>query len=78
MAKVVHRHRRAALCCGCTCGQAPCTGGSACVRAAQQQGSHKRVINELLRPRTWKAPEDRRFLLTAAVRDVGAGGLRGG
>lgn len=26
---------------------------------------HKRVINELLRPRTWKAPEDRRFLLNA-------------
>ncbi len=29
------------------------------------QGVHKRVINELLRPRTWKAPEDRRFLLNA-------------
>ncbi|KAJ9521431.1 hypothetical protein QJQ45_008757 [Haematococcus lacustris] len=31
------------------------------------QGIHKRVINELLRPRTWKAPEDRRFFLSAAV-----------
>ncbi|GLC64614.1 hypothetical protein PLESTF_000184600 [Pleodorina starrii] len=30
------------------------------------QGVHKRVINELLRPRTWKAPEDRRFLLNAS------------
>ncbi|KAL6748213.1 Metallo-dependent phosphatase-like protein [Haematococcus lacustris] len=30
------------------------------------QGIHKRVINELLRPRTWKAPEDRRFFLSAA------------
>ena len=24
-----------------------------------QQGIHKKVINELLRPRTWKAPDDR-------------------
>ena len=29
------------------------------------QGTHKRVINELLRPRTWKAPEDRHFFLNA-------------
>jgi len=29
------------------------------------KGTHKRVINELLRPRTWKAPEDRRFFLNA-------------
>jgi len=30
------------------------------------QGIHKKVINELLRPRTWKAPEDRRFFLSAS------------
>ncbi|KAF5832994.1 hypothetical protein DUNSADRAFT_10950, partial [Dunaliella salina] len=29
-------------------------------------GVHKKVIYELLRPRTWKAPEDRRFFLTAS------------
>lgn len=34
--------------------------------SAPQQGIHKKVINELLRPRTWKAPEDRRFFLTAS------------
>ena len=33
------------------------------------KGTHKRVINELLRPRTWKAPDDRQFFLTA--QDIG-------
>jgi hypothetical protein len=33
----------------------------------QQHGIHKKVIYELLRPRTWKAPEDRRFFLNASV-----------
>lgn len=35
-------------------------------RSTPQQGIHKKVINELLRPRTWKAPEDRRFFLSAS------------
>ncbi len=26
---------------------------------------HKKVLNELLKPRSWKAPEDRRFMLNA-------------
>lgn len=33
------------------------------------KGTHKRVIDELLRPRTWKAPEERQFFLTA--QDIG-------
>ena len=33
--------------------------------ASIAQGTHKRVINELLRPRTWKAPEERQFFLNA-------------
>lgn len=27
---------------------------------------HKRIINDLLRPRTWKAPEERHFFLSAS------------
>ena len=33
------------------------------------RGTHKRILNELLRPRTWKAPDDRHFFLTA--QDIG-------
>lgn len=33
-------------------------------RSFSAPGIHKRVINELLRPRQWKAPDDRRFILS--------------
>ncbi|KAG1658635.1 hypothetical protein FOA52_007569 [Chlamydomonas sp. UWO 241] len=36
---------------------------------AGDKGTHKRCINELLRPRMWKAPEERAFFLTA--QDIG-------
>ncbi|KAG1666120.1 hypothetical protein FOA52_010910 [Chlamydomonas sp. UWO 241] len=39
------------------------------LRGLVRQGSHKRMIDELLRPRTWKAPEDRAFFLSA--QDIG-------
>lgn len=32
---------------------------------ASLQGVHKRVINELLKPKFWKPSDDRRFLLNA-------------
>ncbi|GAX81721.1 hypothetical protein CEUSTIGMA_g9149.t1 [Chlamydomonas eustigma] len=38
-------------------------------RSMSNAGTHKRIINELLRPRTWKAPEDRHFFLNA--QDIG-------
>lgn len=34
-------------------------------RSLSGPGSHKKVLEELLRPRQWKAPEDRKFFLSA-------------